>query len=393
MRRVYDRLRLNFFLYPGIIRFRAADFLHPYYEWRKEQLGPARIMLNALIFAWFWIWIPLRARSAAKVWEKDASWRKHIIPLARRWMTDPFEFAIFDIGCENDLRVIKRRMEQVPVIRTMESYGSDHREDLLDKEQFQRACENAGLRVPYLYAEIIEGRVHLRRSLPLEATVLVKPTRGSGGRGIAVYPAKQFAQNCPLPSDLREGHWLVQKHCTAHPTIVDLALDALPTLRITTILDERSIPEVVSTTLRYPARRGVAVDNGHAGGLIAPVSMEAGILGEGLSGWKPGRYPVHPETGGVIIGRQLPDWRAALDLARDAHAKLFPEQVIVGWDIGVARDGPVLIEANQRPAVRLTQRAAGGGIGTMRYGELLSWHLDRAVRMHPDRSMRFLSHG
>lgn len=391
--RAYDALRLNVFLYPGITGHRSADFLAPYYAWRRERMGAASIGFNALVWSTFWLWIPLRTRSVARAWDKNRAWQRRVIRLAREWMTDPADFAVFEIEGEDCLRQLHRRMEQVPIIRMIESGSSDHREEMLDKLQFQRACDDAGLRAPRLHAVITDGRLERGPSFPKRGKVLLKPARGSGGKGIAIHPADRFAQTDALPDTCRKGTWLVQECVAAHPAIADLALDTLPTLRITTILDETGQPEVVSTTLRYPVKRDVAVDNGHAGGLIAPVDPDTGILGEGLSGWRPGRYRTHPSTGGVIAGRRVPDWQAALDLARNAHARLYPDQVIIGWDIGVAKGGPVLIEANQRPAVRLTQRAAGMGIGAMRYGELLAWHLDRAMRTHSGRRRRFLTAG
>ena len=389
----YDALRLNVFLYPGITRHRSAEFLDAYYSWRRERMGPASLAFNALVWSAFWLWIPLRARSVARKWDKDRKWQRRIVRQAREWMTDPSDFAAFEIETEDCLRQVQRRMEQVPIIRMIESAGSDHRESMLDKLQFQHACDNAGLRAPRLHAVIENGKLARKSPLPASGKVLLKPVRGSGGKGIAVHPTEYFAQQGLVPAEYRKGTWLVQECVAAHPDISDLALDTLATLRVTTILDEAGNPEVVATALRYPVKRNVAVDNGHAGGLIAAMNPETGILGEGLSGWGPGRYPVHPSTGGAIAGRCVPDWKAALDLAREAHGRLYSDQVIIGWDIGGAEGGPVLIEANQRPAVRLTQRAAGKGIGSMRYGELVGWHLDRAMHNHSGKRRRFLTTG
>ncbi len=392
-RQFYDRWRFNWFLYPGIAGYRAPDFLTRYYEWRKSRMGPLRKLANALVYGYFWLWIPRRARKVARHWDKDEQWVRRIVPLAREWMTDPEDFATFDIDGENDLRVYQRRMEQIPVIRTMESASTDHAVSLLDKAVFQSRCETLGLPVPALLATVTGGMLEFSTPLAPDSEVLAKPRSGSGGAGISVFAAAELHDGKTTASRFGNGDWLVQERLPPHPGLADIALDALPTVRMVTMLDERAEPELVAAAIRFAARRNVPVDNGHAGGLIAGVGFADGRLREGLSGWGPGRFPEHPESGMPITGRVVPGWDEAKALVSEAHHRLFAASVIIGWDVGIAAGGPVLIEANPRPAVRLTQRAAGMGIGQMRYGELVAYHLDRAIRDRPDRTWRHLSRG
>ena len=55
---------------------------------------------NALVWSAFWLWIPLRARSVARKWDKDREWQRRIVRQAREWMTDPSDFAAFEIETE-----------------------------------------------------------------------------------------------------------------------------------------------------------------------------------------------------------------------------------------------------------------------------------------------------
>lgn len=393
--RLWDRLRLNLFLYPGIIDYHAADFLRPYYDWQKQRQGPLRVLFNAIVWAGFCLWLPFRCRKVARHWGKDSAWKKRILPMARRTMTDPEDFATFDITSEKGLRHYQRRMEQVPIIRTIESASTDHSPDLIDKSRFQARCEAHGLAVPHLYAVIRQGSVELLRPLDgtTDSSLLLKPVQGSGGRGIETLPGSALNAPDMLVSRFAEGEWLVQEQLRPHPALGDIALDALPTLRMTTILNEAGKPELMSAGLRFASRAGVAVDNGHAGGLVAPVDLANGLLGTGIDGWGPGSYPTHPATGAAIAGRAIPDWQQAIDLVLGAHAQAYGEHVIIGWDVGLSSRGPVLIEGNQRPAVRLTQRCAGKGIGQMRYGDLLQFHLQRAIGQEARRPIRRLERG
>jgi hypothetical protein len=117
------------------------------------------------------------------------------------------------------------------------------------------------------------------------------------------------------------------------------------------------------------------VDNMKAGGLIAPVELKSGRLGEAWKGYGGGPCVRHPATGAEIAGRTLPDWPAAVALAERAHAVAFADYTLVGWDIGLTEDGPVLIEGNSKPGVLMPQRAARRGLGEGRYGALIAHHL------------------
>ena len=63
---------------------------------------------------------------------------------------------------------------------------------------------------------------------------------------------------------------------------------------------------------------------------------------------------VHPDSGHPIEGLTLPFWKAALDLAVNAHRE-FQEMPSVGWDVAITEDGPVLVEGNPVWGVDLAQ--------------------------------------
>ncbi|RYE37621.1 MAG: hypothetical protein EOP21_13685, partial [Hyphomicrobiales bacterium] len=169
--------------------------------------------------------------------------------------------------------------------------------------------------------------------------------------------------------------WIVQPRIDGDPELADLALNALPTVRIVTMFDEAGRPEVVSATFRCASDPAAHVDNMKAGGLIAPVDLDTGTLGIACRGYGGGDHAVHPATGGTIDGRPLPGWKAATDLVRHAHATTFADYVLIGWDVALTAEGPLLIEGNGKPGVLMPQRAARRGLGEGRYGQLLAYHL------------------
>lgn len=62
-------------------------------------------------------------------------------------------------------------------------------------------------------------------------------------------------------------------------------------------------------------------------------------------------------------------------LAERAHAEAFGDYALIGWDIAMTPEGPLLIEGNGKPGVLMPQRAARRGLGDGRYGQLLAHHL------------------
>jgi hypothetical protein len=170
---------------------------------------------------------------------------------------------------------------------------------------------------------------------------------------------------------------LMQPRMFNHPDSSDLSVGALCTARIMTCLDETGTAEVVAAVFRMAIGRNSVVDNIHAGGIAAEVDLVSGRLGPASNlgddaslGW----LSSHPGTGATIEGRELPMWREARELAVRAHAA-FADRTVIGWDIAITADGPILVEGNSGPDVDLLQRPMRRGLGAGRLGELIAFHL------------------
>jgi hypothetical protein len=231
-------------------------------------------------------------------------------------------------------------------------------------------------------ATIGRGKFRLLAPIP-DRPLLLKPARGEGGRGVRFLDPPVGDCEAWLRDACRglRGPWLVQERVATHGALRDLALNALPTARITTILNEQDEPEVANAVLRIPSDPRAQVDNMKAGGLLCPIDLADGTLGIGCKGYGGGDYEAHPVTGAGIPGRALPDWAAAKALAIDAHARAFADYALIGWDVGFAPDGPILIEGNGKPGVLMPQRAGRRGLGGQRYGELIRRQLARKIDM------------
>jgi hypothetical protein len=259
---------------------------------------------------------------------------------------------------------------------------------LNDKARFAEHCAKHGIRCVPVIANL-DGTSR-PAELP-DTDLFVKPSRGRGGRGAErwdrvaphIYrgPAGERLSAAELLDRLvrrsRQVPLVVQPRLTPHPEVARLTSGALPTARIVTCLNEQGQPEVMISVFRMSIGSNRTVDNMHAGGIAAAPDIPTGRLSRasdlGMNarlGW----FTAHPDTGEQIEGRVLPFWQEAKQLAIKAH-RAFSDRTVVGWDIAILEDGPILVEGNGNPDMDIIQRFMRVGLKRHRFGELIAWHL------------------
>lgn len=268
-----------------------------------------------------------------------------------------------------------------------------------DKLRFAARCQQGGLPTSPIVGFAARGELRTPEGALLGALprvdLFTKPVRGCGGRGATRWEYRngtfrsndgraltESALGHQLEKRSRRVQMLIQPRLRNSPDLADLTPGGLCTVRALTCRDEKGSFELTHAVFRMPVRREAAVDNFHQGGIAAPIDIASGALGRatsflltGCAKW----HALHPTTGGQIAGRVLPFWLEVVSLVGRAHA-LFPDLVAVGWDVALLDGGPCLIEANKGPDVDLIQRPHAMPLGTTRFGELLAFHLEAALR-------------
>jgi putative polysaccharide biosynthesis protein len=263
---------------------------------------------------------------------------------------------------------------------------------LNDKARFTQYCAAHGIRCVPVIASL-DGKSR-PAGLP-DVDLFVKPNKGRGGRG-----AERWDRVAPfeyaggagerlsaaelldrLETRSRRTPLVVQPRLQPHPGVLGLTAGALPTARIVTCLNEQGEPEVMIAVFRMSIGANRTVDNMHAGGIAAAPDIATGRLSRASDlgmdarlGW----FTAHPDTGEQIEGRVLPCWEEAKALAIEAH-RAFSDRVVVGWDIAILADGPILVEGNGNPDMDIIQRFMRVGLRRHRFGELIAWHLERRL--------------
>jgi hypothetical protein len=392
-----------------------AAFLHKFYvrEVWRERGGLARLRLLAALLLWpvvtlsMMAWVTWLNGSAIKRRTGKGITRqmREQIFLAVAHDVLPPWYYIFELFEDAKRRragdYLHRFETKGGIFRFLKRTSIAARTPLSDKRLFEARCRERGLpTVPVLLiadqGEITgagRGREDSDIRLP-EADLFVKPLGGRGGFGAESWRAEsggQYAdgkvhlQTLELLAHLRRRSrsecCIVQPRLVNHPDIADLSNGALSTLRILTIENERGEFEPTHAVLRMAVGRNTTVDNFHAGGIAAKVDLRSGELGPATDiGLRPDRgwCASHPDTQARIEGRVVPFWRETLDLVSRAHAA-FADRVLIGWDVAILKEGPVLIEGNAGADVDIVERIHGEPLGDSRFGELLAFHLRRAI--------------
>ncbi|MGE3905076.1 MAG: sugar-transfer associated ATP-grasp domain-containing protein, partial [Reyranellaceae bacterium] len=274
--------------------------------------------------------------------------------------------------------------------------GRPHK--MTDKLEFADACAQLGIATPPILMSVADGRATLRAdAAALDVDLFAKLQRGRGtkrtsrfrrvgrhlyidrtGRVLRLDEVIELLRQQSLERDGdRRTAIIVQPHLSNHPSLADLADTSLIAIRIVTCRNERDEPEATHGVLRILGKIEPGWDIRPDTEFGAAIDLRTGTLGW-LTGDRPETclrwHDRHPITGAPVLGRRLERWPELVDLALRAHAG-FPNRILVGWDLALTPDGPVVLEGNSNMDVSFIQRVYRDPIGRSRLGELLDHHL------------------
>jgi hypothetical protein len=265
-----------------------------------------------------------------------------------------------------------------------------------DKLGVAEWCAAAGIAYPQPFLLAEEGAITWRGGASrndLDRDLFVKRRKGRGAYGVVAYrrtAAFQYVDDDNRPATLEQilaellrrsqrERLMLLPFLHNHPGIADLADRSLITFRLLTCLDETLRPVLTNAYLRSMTKLEPHWEVGRIEEYGAPIDLKTGALGqitgdkpECLSEW----FDHHPVTGAQVTGRIVPFWRELAEAAIKAHA-MVPERVMIGWDMAVTADGPVLLEGNSFADPLFPERVFRQPIGYMRLGELLDFHFGR----------------
>jgi len=246
-----------------------------------------------------------------------------------------------------------------------------------DKLQTKALAEQHGLEIPQTYGVIRTPR-HIARIDELLSgyeSFVIKPTRGSGGKGVLVIDGR------------KDGHYLkpsgavvTREELRHHATNILAGLFSLGGNRDAALVEYRVRPAELMTRISYQGAPDIRVvmlhgypvmamlraatresdgrANLHQGALGIGIDLKTGITTRAVHHGR--TVTRHPDTDLNLIGIQLPGWDRIMEMA--VICQEMTGLGYLGADLMVdQQQGPMMIEVNARPGLAI-QMANGVGL-------------------------------
>jgi len=188
---------------------------------------------------------------------------------------------------------------------------------------------------------------------------IAKPYSSTRGMGVRIIEHDKSVERLFL--ECQKENLIVEEIVENHRSIQEFCSTTLNTVRINTLITADGIPIVFAAGIRL-GRENAVVDNHAAGGLIAVVDVETGvIISDGMDKTHT-LYDKHPDSQKSIRGFQIPVWDSVIKMSLEA-AELVPQIRLVGWDIAIKSDNTIeLIEGNTSADLSMLQEPNQVGI-------------------------------
>lgn len=171
---------------------------------------------------------------------------------------------------------------------------------------------------------------------------------------------------CSFDNAAAGGDWIIQTKLSNDPFLRSLLPKNPPlsTFRVITQSNAAySTTDGTVTPLSCVFRAGRANAKTDHVSILFDVDVSTGVVGKGTTSahwyqlgadkilttpWTSTHDTTHHPDGAIPVeGAKVPDFAAALELVRDAHAKLCPHVPLVGWDVALTEEhGMLLLEGN-----------------------------------------------
>lgn len=169
-----------------------------------------------------------------------------------------------------------------------------------------------------------------------------------------------------------------QEMVEMHPDLKEFTNGAVGTFRIVTTTTPDGI-SVLYAAWKIPGKGSMADNFWREGNLLANVDVGSGevLRCQKSAGIDAQLIDSSPESGRKIIGLKIPLWEHVKKMTLEV-ASLLPGERVLGFDVAISPDGPILIEANTNPDHGIYQIAADQGFWTDRNAKLFEWNAEMA---------------
>lgn len=279
-----------------------------------------------------------KASGRSKLWLT-----KDMIHCARKFGSGYFDYMTFGFWDLTD----EQRATYVTRVRSKELVtllnDASYEHIFNDKEEFSRVFRD------YVRRDSVNFRTaseeELRAFVEKHPRMFAKPAHGSCGHDCHIVDVNDYKDFDDFVQHMKtEEAWLLEEVIQQHPKNAEVYPYAMNCMRMITLIDSEGEPHVIFATQKF-GLNGRVVDNY---GFGCRVDLETGkICSPGVSG--DGSlaitYDEHPMTHVRLVGREIPCFFEACEMVKRA-ALVIPQMRYIGWDVGIAKDGPIIVEGN-----------------------------------------------
>ena len=278
----------------------------------------------------------------------------------RLWEQDRRNWALYYGSTYNPYprRSLRRRVQMY-----------DRQSPIHDKHVAWRLMAGYDVRLPVTYGVVSpEEDYRTRITGWLDASgqdaLIIKPVLGHAGLGICIAQRREgdvliraARREIPIEAFSLTEEAIVQNVVTQDSRVAAFAAGSLNTIRVVTLLTGNNEVMVVNSTMRFGTGTSF-VDNWSAGGVAVGVDHEQGRLLSTAYDKIGRRYSQHPDSGLAFADFEIPCWDEIIAMATRVQ-EICSFYRLMGVDIALSPEGPVLIEINANPDIVFQEQTSG----------------------------------
>jgi len=182
--------------------------------------------------------------------------------------------------------------------------------------------------------------------------IVRKPINGLGGASVEKIETKSIKNIEEFYNKLKEDNCFLEELVIQNKEWSKLNPKSLNTIRVVTYcLNGKA--KLLFAVARIGSGKSI-VDNFHQGGVGVKVNIDKGCLEGNTIDKANNESPTTSVTNIKVDGFKIPYWKEIIKMTQEA-AKVNDNVNIVGWDVGITDNGPVIIEGNRGPGMDIIQ--------------------------------------